>query len=169
MTTKPAANKLWNDLRGHLVKAEAAIEAIIDAKAWEPLGYASFAEAWADRMAGVRLATEEMRALVVYAMFADGLTDDEVVTATGYGSQVTKAGASALRRQRSNGVPPSLASTRVRSHLRRKPTEPARVHLEFTPTEYAAFKAAALRHGTTVEAVAAEAVREAFAELGVDA
>lgn len=65
--TAEQASALWADLRGSFINAEKRIVEIIELKAWEPLGFESFAEAWASKMHGIRLATEEVRAHVVYA------------------------------------------------------------------------------------------------------
>lgn len=62
------AGDLWDSLRDNLVNAEATLAKIIETRAWEPLGYSNSLEAWNDRLKGVRLATDAMRAAVVYAM-----------------------------------------------------------------------------------------------------
>lgn len=141
--TKSQALEMWANLRGHFVNAEKAIAVIIEAKAWEPLGFASFAEAWADRMQGVPLATDSIRAHVVYAMFEAGLDDAAVLSATGIGSQIGPRSVDALRRQKAAGVPAGMASTRVRTHLRCKPSAPRFVHVALHPDEYDRFRAMA--------------------------
>lgn len=166
--TKAAAGKMWDELRGHLVNAEKCIAKIIDAKAWEPLGYTSFAEAWAARMQGVPLATDVMRAHVVYAMFDAGLDDAEVLDATGIGSQVGPRSVAALRRQKAAGVPPELASTRVKAHYRKKPGAPRTVHVELTEREYAAFREYAESQELDTASLAAQLIR-AYIEQGMAA
>ena len=160
-TLTPAqATKLWSDLRGHFVNAEKKIIEIIEARAWEPLGFESFAEAWASKMQGVPLATDAVRAHVVYAMLDGGLTDSEVLDATGIGSQIGPNSVDALRRQRSNGVPASSASTRVRSHIRRNPSAPRTVHVQLSADEYAAFRECAAERESDTATLAAQLIRE---------
>lgn len=158
--TKAQALRMWTDLRGHFVNAETAIAEIIATKAWEPLGFASFAEAWADRMQGVPLATDSIRAHVVYAMFEVGLDDAAVLAATGIGSQVGPRSVAALRRQRSAGVPAGMASTRVRSHMRCKPSQPHIVHVSLQPSEYESFRSLAAELRADPAELAAGLIRE---------
>lgn len=51
---KAQATRSWDDLRSAFTRLDEALQHIIDARAWEPLGYDSFAEAWASEMRGVR-------------------------------------------------------------------------------------------------------------------
>ena len=78
---KTTAEQLWTRLSDGLNDVEATLIEIIESKAWEPLGYASFTDAWNDRLKDSRLAnrTDMLRAHVVYALFAEGLTDEEVI------------------------------------------------------------------------------------------
>ena len=41
------AKRLFGRLRGALLNLDSLLSEIVEAKAWEPLGYTSFAEAWA--------------------------------------------------------------------------------------------------------------------------
>lgn len=157
------AEKLWSELRELFVNAEAKIKEIIETRAWEPLGYGSFAEAWNDRMAGVRLATDAARAYVVYALFDDGLDEGGVAAALPPGSGVGPSAIKALRRQRSNGVPADFAV--VREHLRAKPGEPRYVHVELSPDEYENFKAIAEKRNLNFASESAKAVRAHFRKL----
>ncbi|WP_072689345.1 hypothetical protein [Rhodococcus marinonascens] len=163
--TATQAAAMWSDLRGHFVNAERKIIEIIEARAWEPLGFESFAEAWASKMAGVRLATDEVRAHVVYAMFDGGMDDEQINANLGVGSGVSDRQVKVLRRQRSNGVPVSLASTVVRSHYRRRPSEPRTIRVELHSAEYARYVAIAKDLERDVADIATEAVRLAFGEL----
>ena len=156
--SKKQALAMWNDLRGHFVNAEKAIAAIIDAKAWEPLGFASFAEAWADRMQGVPLATDSIRAHVVYAMFESGLDNAGVLAATGLGSQVGPRSIETLRRQKDAGVPAGMASTRVRGHFRSNPCRPRIVHVQLQPAEYDRFRAISKESGIDPACLAAKLI-----------
>lgn len=155
------AETLWAELREAFVSAEATIKRIIEMKAWEPLGYPTFAAAWTDRMAGLRLATDCMRAHVAYALFDSGLSDGDVVRATGIGDRSTAA----LRHKKDNGVPPDLASTRVRAHDRSLPSEARILHVELAPGELAAFKDIAESRGRDLQEEAVKALRAHFRRI----
>ncbi|MFD6517618.1 hypothetical protein [Rhodococcus sp. NPDC060176] len=167
------AEQMWSDLHGLFVNAEAKIVEIIEAKAWEPLGYDSFAEAWQARMTGVRLSSEELRAHVVYAMFDEGLSESDVNEALGVGSGIGPASVKTLKQQRGSGVPPNLATPRsrrpdvttVREHDRKKPGPPQTIHVQFPADEYEKFKETAARLGRTVDQIAHDAIKEAFEGL----
>lgn len=127
--TKDTALNLWDELRDGFSNIEKTIIRIIEVEAWKPLGYATFAEAWSDRMSGVRLAGE-VRAHVVYFMLSEGEDVDAISTTTGIG-----AGSVAdLSRQKSNGVPPE-AATLVRQHRRNRPRAPFRLTVELSQEE----------------------------------
>lgn len=65
------AQSLWGELRKHFANAENVIQEIVEQKAWEPLGYGSFAEAWVGEMSTLTLPSE-VRPHVVYQMLAEG-------------------------------------------------------------------------------------------------
>lgn len=163
--TAEQASALWADLRGSFINAEKRIVEIIELKAWEPLGFESFTEAWASKMSGIRLASEELRAHVVYAMFADDLSDDEIIDQVGPRSGVSDRQVKLLRRQHGDGVPATLARTRVRSHLRKRPSTARTIHVQFDSDEYLQFREIAVTANLTVEGIAAEAIRNAFKEM----
>lgn len=157
--TKKASAALWDELREGFINIEQTIIKIIEAKAWEPLGYESFAEAWADRMDGVRLAGE-VRAHVVYAMLAEGENAENISSNTGIGVGSVKD----LKRQKSNGVPPE-AATLVRQHTRGQQRPPYRLIVEFSPEEREEFSEACKVYGLDMTAEATEAVRAHFERL----
>jgi hypothetical protein len=88
----------------------------IAGKGWEPLGYASFTQWWTDTRAEITV-PPELRVMVAYAMFAEGVAPLDVALAIkGIGSVIAES----LARQRDHGVPAECASlrgTRTR-HLR---------------------------------------------------
>lgn len=175
MSAKQAA-KLWQLLHSHFVNFERTLEEIIEKRAWEPMGYASFAEAWTAQMSDVTLASE-FRPHVVYAYFDDN-APDEVIAASVKG--VGPKGVAALRRQKGNGVPAGRATTTVRSprtsvpapsggegtvvreHLRAKPAPANTLHLQLGVLKLKRFQRIAKKQGRTVEAIALEAVEAAF-------
>lgn len=163
MTTKRQANALWDSLHDHLVNAEKVIVQIVEAKAWEPLGYDTFAEAWSDRMEGVRLATEMARVHVVYALFGEGRTPAQVRDILG--SQVGDAALEKLHKQHKAGVPADLASTRVRAHERALPRPAGTIKVRVSPEEYDYYKSLAKALGRDVDDEAEKAVRAHFRRL----
>lgn len=154
---------LWQSLRGHFVNAARVIEEIIEGRAWEPMGYESFTEAWHAQMADVTLAVE-VRPHIVYQMLTEGY-DYDAVAANVKG--VGRDRAESLDRQRRNGVPACDASmSTVRRHLRRKPGVAATLHIEVGPIALRRYQKIAERIGETVEAIAAEAINARFEALG---
>lgn len=114
------AAKLWADLRQAFTRIDQLLPEIIETKAWEPLGYTSFTEAWTAKMDGITIATE-MRPHVIYAMFNEGAQLDTIQAAIkGIGPRQLDV----LKRQYNNGVPADLATTIVREHPRQKPSAP---------------------------------------------
>lgn len=171
------AEKLWSLLRQHFQNFERTLEEIIAKRAWEPMGYASFAEAWTAQMSDVTLAPE-FRPHVVYQMFADGCSDDEVAAGV---KGVGPSRAAGWRREREHGVSAGAASrnprpaprapgvdpdkTRVRAHDRKKAGAPDTIHLTFSPLRLKRFERIAKRHGLSVTDIASSAVQARFDEL----
>lgn len=170
MTTAHAVNEiseveaaaLWRELRSAFVNLERIVTDIIAYRAWEPLGYETFTEAWAAKMGGIRLASTELRARVVYAMFNDGLNVEQVASQFGVGSGVTPEAVDYLKRQADNGVPPEAADITVRRHKRRKAGPPRRIVVEVTAAEMSMFKRKAKANGVDINDVFLTAGREAF-------
>jgi hypothetical protein len=157
---KLAAEELWERLGKDLFSVQTTIIEIIESRAWEPLGYATFAEAWRDRMSDLTIAPE-IRPHVVYQMFAEGAGADTVADAVkGIGPEAAKE----LKRQRDIGVPASEATHVVREHRRRAPARHF-VTFELSGDDAAAWQAKARRAGKSVNSIAAEATAAAFRAL----
>ena len=153
---------LWQKLRQHFVDAIKVLEEIIETQAWEPLGYASFAEAWHAQMKDVTMAVE-IRAHVVYQMLTEGYDYDQIASAV---KGVGRDRVTSLDRQRRNGVPAKDATmTVVREHRRKNPTPPATLHLPVGPIALKRFQRIAEKVGKPVEVIAMEAVKARFKEL----
>lgn len=157
--TKRQATALWGKLREHFVNAEDVIREIVDTRAWEPLGYKTFAEAWKATLSDVTLGVE-IRPHVVYQMLGEGWSAEEVATAV---RGLSPDGVESLERQRSNGVPADKAI--VRRHLRKRPGPVGVMRLNFGPTMLREFRRIAAEIGTTAEEIAAEAVNARFREI----
>lgn len=138
--TQSEAEALWAGLSTAFSDVEAALDKIIKAEAWIPMGFDTFSQAWGVVMVGVRLAAE-LRAPVVYAMFAEGLNEDEVRRSVGVGSGVAKASITVLKKQRDLGVPANRATTRVRSYERVADNAPVSIlHVELDANLYADYQ-----------------------------
>lgn len=159
------ASAMWDELRSALANFERVLAKIVETKAWEPLGYANFAEAWQDRMRGTRLATAQAAATVVYGLLDSGVKPEAVPNVLGPSSGVGAAKVAVLARQREHGVPPALATTFVRGHYREAPAAPHVVRVELTDTEYAHFKALCDSHGLDFTTEATRAVKAHFSRM----
>lgn len=162
--SKKNAEALWNELASNLLAAEESIKEIIKNRAWEPLGYESFYEAWNDRMSHIEIA-RDFRGIIVYQMLAEGRSDNEIAhSVKGVGPET----ALGFRRDRAAGVPADKAKGKVLiSPFERKApaSEQYRLTLVFTVEEIRQFSAKAKAAGASVDAVAIAAVRAAFSEL----
>ena len=159
--SRKQAEQLWGELAGGFATIESVILRIIAEKAWEPLGYGSFAEAWSDRLKGHRLATDYLRAAVVFQMFKEGLSDEDVIRTSGVADSRVKM----LREQHELGIPPEAASTMVRAHTRSLPAAPFVVRIELEHHERVRFQELCGKLGYRLDAVAAEALRERMRAL----
>lgn len=62
------AQRLLNTLRKHLTLAEDALQTLIEEKAWEPLGYATFREMWQEEIAEFVELNSLIRAVILFEM-----------------------------------------------------------------------------------------------------
>lgn len=157
--SKAQAESMWDALRDHFTNAADAIKAIIEAKAWEPLGYTSFAQAWNVKMRDVQLAGE-IRAHVVYQLLEEKVPVADVADMVGNVGAVL---AESFARQKANGVPADCAV--VSEHLRRKPKQADTLHVRVGATLLHEYRRVAALQGESVEEIAREAIRARFAEL----
>jgi hypothetical protein len=153
------AEKLWADLRTGLLNVEKSIAQIIHDKAWEPLGYNSFTEAWAAQVTDITIAAE-LRAHVVYQMYREGATPEDVAAAVKY---VSRDQAEQFKREMDNGVPAEIASGR------KKPKgEPLPFVTVFVPVPretHRAWTRVARNNDTTLAQIALRALETAMGEL----
>ena len=154
------AEKLWERLHSGLLDSQKSIIAIIEAKAWEPLGYESFSKAWIDKMTDITIAVE-LRPHVVYEMFKDGLRpEDAARVVPGIGIETAKA----LKRQRDNGVPANKATTVVRQHNRGRPQKHW-LSIELDAEVHQEWHRIAKEHNTTVADIAIPAIAKVMDKL----
>lgn len=168
MNLKTAKN-LWKQAREGLVSAEKALVLIVKAgpSTWEPLGYATFFDAWKSELSESRLATNYMKAQIAYEFFKWGLTDKDIVEMSPANSGLTPDGVKRLREQYGMGVPPEAATThhKVRPHERANPSPASVVKVDVGPDDYATWKAVAEALGSSLELEAQKALRKHFRTL----
>lgn len=136
-----SAESLWSSLREAFTNLEDAIRAIIDNKAWQPLGYDTFAGAWSERMEGVALANS-VKPYVIYAMLDEGLALEDVAGATGFGMDQVQRAAEDYH----IGVPVEGATV-VRQHVRRAKGAQRAVRVEFETGDFHWLKEVSNRYG----------------------
>lgn len=159
--TKNQAESLWIDLRDNFLDAEKNIKTIIATKAWEPLGYKTFAEAWLFKLGDVTLAAE-VRRHVVYELLSENVGLGYIAEAV---KGITPKSADFLNRQRKNGIPADQASTVVREHDRKLPSKPDTLHIKVGRTTLAEYQRIAGPLPQSVEEISQEAIAARFAEL----
>ena len=164
--SKKRAEALWDDLRSALELSEEKIAEIVKARAWEPLGYGSFADCWADKLSGLKL-YGEIRAVVVFQMFDEGASVSEVSSAV---AGVGKVEGKRLKAAHTKKLSPKSAArlSTVRQHTRKAPSGRRFVRAELSPDELASVKSAADFYDVSVdEFVKRSVLREAaVAEAG---
>lgn len=157
--TKRQATALWAKLHQHFVNAEEVVREIIDTRAWEELGYKTFAEAWKATMSDITLAVE-IRPHVVYQMLGEGWSAADIAEAV---KGVSSEGVESLERQRDNGVPVDYAI--VNRHVRRKPSPSETLHITVGYAMLQEYRRIAAKYEMSAEEIAREAVAERFAQL----
>jgi hypothetical protein len=129
--TLSEAETLWNRLNEAMATTREVLARIIETRAWEPLGYADFAAAWADRCRGTRLPAD-CKALVCVAMLERGLSVQQVRRVLGAGSGVTIPVIEHIEEQRISGTPVEQISPRARTrtdadtHIHQNPVRQSR-------------------------------------------
>ncbi len=156
------AENLWSRLQKTFLDMEETLQTIIATQAWKPLGYDTFTQAWAEKMSGITLAGE-LRPHVVYAMFDEGATVEEIAdTVKGVSIETVER----LDEQKANGVPADMATTTtVRRHKRKLPGARKFIHIEIDADTHREWRHKAKAHNTTTNAIALAAVTAAFEAL----
>lgn len=182
MITKNEAQKLWGQLRNALLGLEDLLNEIIEKKAWEPLGYRTFHEAWQAELKGVQL-SELMQSKVVYAMFSAGATPLDVAQSLSIGTQkaqgfekafdreVPVENAALLAKTLEPQIPPlKPGETIVHTHVRKRPKFSGKIEVEgFSEKEIADWKLEAGKRNLNWKEMCAELLREGLnMKLGMD-
>lgn len=179
MLTKTEAERLINDIRQNILDLDRNVRAFIMGRGWEALGYETFAEAWEDRFADLKLSQMWTKAVATRALADEGLSATEIAVMLGGSARVTTNILSELLA----GVPVEAVSGQVRStptievaedetvvreHVRKKErAEPHIIHVKLTPAERKRFETIAKAEGLTLDGAAEIALRLYFAEKAV--
>lgn len=139
------AEGLWASVVDAFSNLEESIQRLIEAEAWIPLGYPTFAEAWDAKMKNVALANS-VKPYVIYAMLAEGLAPDDIVRATGWSPDQVMQAVS----DHGHGVPVEGATV-VRAHLRQRPRPRGSIHVEFDHEDYVWIKSVAKEVGIDLQ------------------
>jgi hypothetical protein len=148
------AEALWDKLQHDFLDAQATIIEIIDTRAWEPLGYESFAKAWIDRMADITLAAE-LLPHVVYELLKERSVEEVAHLVKGIGPE----GVENLKRQQDEGIPAEQASPRRRPRTKRAHRF---LTIEVEPELLATWKAKAEQAEKTVAEIVVAAATATF-------
>lgn len=146
--TPDRATELWDALRTNLLAVEDGIRQIIATRAWEPLGYETFAVCWAERLGDLKL-TKELRAVVVFAMFEDDATPADAARAVS-GTGVVEVRQLHTAFQQGMDARDAAFVTRAKPKTRPTAGAPRGVHFQLSAEEYAAFRAAAAEADTSL-------------------
>lgn len=173
MITLPEAEALFEELRAGFANLSRQIKRISETRAWEVLGYSSFAAAWRAYMADVPVRTDLERALLTYELAESGLSADEIAAEIPDLGPVTVA---RLLEKKAMGVPAegvSVPKAREaeregqtgedqvwrKGHPVTRPSAPRRIHLDLGEERYQQVSRAAAAVGLTVRELLDEALR----------
>lgn len=167
------AIELFDRLRDNWLDLADTWEQIIAERAWEPLGYETFFEAWDDKLSDIPL-SRFVNVRAVYQMLAEGIDEDRIAMAVkGIGPETVRN----IKRERENGVPPELATGRpprqrpadkpiyVRPHGREKASPDSVIRVDVGPTMFIEYTRIAKKLGRSVPDIAKEAIAERFSQL----
>lgn len=167
--TKKEAEALWSRLENLFANLEQTLEEIIAKKAWEPLGFKSFHEAYAARLSKWRIPSELLTCQVIYAMLDEGAAVEEIADAV-YGATDKSVGV--LARKKRINLPLEHTSQRTRRKVRQTLANPARpprtIHITPSPRDYERFCDIATDLGMTVQELGKEAVRIVVDRGGIE-
>ena len=149
--TETKAIELWDRLGDALADMQAAIIEVIETRAWEPLGYSNFFEAWNARIAGRTKIADALRPHVVFQMLDEGRSVTEVAT-SGAASEEKIA---YWAEQKAIGIKPEA----VRHNPPTKRRKSSQVSFGLDPAEYAELEELCHRHGTTIQEVGKRGIR----------
>lgn len=95
------ALELWDQLRTGFLWSTDTIEEIIHNRSWEPLSYATFFDAWEEKMADIELA-KHLNVRLVVQFLEEGVDEDRILDSVKGLGPVTIAN---IKRERAIGVP----------------------------------------------------------------
>jgi hypothetical protein len=153
------AEKLWKQLHTNLLGTQKTIIEIIRARAWEPLGYETFAKAWIDQMSDISIRVE-LIPHVIYALLDETVPVDEIAEIVkGVGPETVANYAL----DRENGVPADQA--RGRRKQRRGRSTSWTLFLHLGKERFTRWTQIAATTDRNLEDVAIDALDAHFAEF----
>lgn len=154
-TSKAEAGELWIKLRDSWAVTSKTIREIIRTRAWEPLSYSSFFEAWRNEV-GLDAELDRSVAMVIAVQFAvEGVEDAQILKLPGVGPRTLPAVKTAAK------VGDDKPVIR-RSTTADLPSIARRITVDFEPEERARFAHLAERNGTSLVQESEKAIRAWF-------
>lgn len=161
---KAEAERLFEELRTAIITTERTIRSIIEKRAWEPLGYGTFAEAWIETVGAEHPLAGRWGELVLAKMVEDGVPEDILLSIKGVGPRSVAAARevvlSAGRAGVVNAKPISRRGTRAEL-----PSRPYRITVEFTQAEREHFERLSSARGSSLAREAEAAIRNWFSVI----
>lgn len=153
--TKAEAGELWIKLRDSWATTSKTIKEIINTRAWEPLGYVSFFEAWREEV-GLDAELDRSVAMVIAVQFAvEGVGDAQILALPGVGPRTLPA----VRTAAKVGLDKPVIRRASTAEL---PSVARRITVDFEPEERARFAHLAERNGTSLVQESEKAIRAWF-------
>jgi hypothetical protein len=158
-TTQAQADSLFTGVLAGWVTLTDGLTDIVARKAWKPLGYPTFVDAWRERLSDLSLSVKALT-IAVYAMLDESTPEEIAAVVEG----ITIEGIESLIRQRDNGVPEESASP-FRGR-RRAPQTTIFIHVG--AERHAYYEELARLADRTLTEIATKAVEDAFAQIEAD-
>lgn len=153
--SKTEAAELWVSLRASFTVTTATIARIVETKAWEPLGYSSFREAWTEEVGLDEAMSPAVVDMVAVRFALEGAPDEEILSVKGVGPSKLRAVKVAAR----VGLDKPVLRRATQAAL---PGPTRRVSVDFRPEERERFVALSEATGSTLQREADKAIRAWF-------
>lgn len=156
--TRTTAAELWVSLRNSFAVTTSTIEKIIETKAWEPLGYSSFREAWTEEIGLDEPMSQTVVDMVAVRFALEGADDSELLSLKGIGPKKLHG----VKIAASVGLDKPVQRRATQASL---PGPSRRISVEFTPEERERFTALAEADGSNLTREAEKAIRSWFSRI----
>lgn len=157
---KKRAVELTRLIRDSFVGIEKYLVEFIKGQGWVSMGFVGFNQWWDANLSDITVA-QEIRPQVIYQLIDEGLTADQVAAAVkGASTEMVEN----LKRQKDNGVPPELASTRVR-HKPNRDDPYTTMFLRVQRADLDDWRRTAAMHDLSTEQIVIAAAKKVFGDL----